>query len=183
MRYLTLPFVAALLASPIAAFDICSVLKCYGSTDSPSVSVTLNVPIKSPFSQPTVRVDLYQSLKVCDPSSVQVFTQPLAIDENGRGNGSIMLTPEVWVKASWEFTCITPKDASKEHKLRFTIHAINDEEVPDTEFVTRFRQTWPVIFTSVESESLAAQPEFSRGTLHYLPEEGPDAYASTPEEL
>ena len=98
--------------------------------------------------------------------------QPLAIDKDGRGEGSIMLDPETWAKSSWEFSCSTSKDSSKEHKLSFTIHAINGEEIEKMAFVTRFRQMWPIVFTSVESDSMAERPEFSRGTLHYVPEGG-----------
>ncbi|RSL81079.1 hypothetical protein CEP51_006099 [Fusarium floridanum] len=173
MRYLTLPFVAAMFTSPIAAFDICKALHCYEESEPPMVWVTLKaVDLKDRNYQPVIRIDLTESDRVCDPSNVEIFMQSLAIDKDGRGEGSIMLDPETWAKFSWEFSCSTPKDSSKEHKLNLTIHAINDEEIEKMTVVTRFRQMWPIIFTSVESDSMAEMPEFSRGTLHYVPEGG-----------
>ncbi|EEU43452.1 uncharacterized protein NECHADRAFT_101110 [Fusarium vanettenii 77-13-4] len=173
MRYLALPFIAAMLTSPIAAFDICRALHCYEDSEAPAVWVTLKaVDLKDRNYQPRIRVDLTESDQVCDPSKVEIFMQPLAIDKDGRGEGSIMLDPETWAKSSWEFSCSTPKDSSKEHKLSFTIHAINGEEIEKMTLVTRFRQMWPIVFTSVESDSMAERPEFSRGTLHYVPEGG-----------
>ncbi|KAJ4168843.1 hypothetical protein NW754_010775 [Fusarium falciforme] len=173
MRYLALPFVVVMLTSPIAAFDICKALHCYEEPEPPAVWVTLKaVDLKDRNYQPTIRVDLTESDQICDPSKVEVFMQSLAIDKDGRGEGSIMLDPETWAKSSWEFSCSTPKDSSKEHKLSFTIHAINGEEIEKMTFVTRFRQMWPIIFTSVESDSMAETPEFSRGTLYYVPEGG-----------
>ncbi|KAM5380894.1 hypothetical protein ACJZ2D_003418 [Fusarium nematophilum] len=111
---------------------------------------------------------------VCDPSGVQMLGQPLLIDDNGRGSGRLRVLGNCWITAKWEFSCALPKDSSTEHKLVFVISSINregvpKESVPDVKIETRFRQTYPVVFTSVESKALKSNPEYSRGTLHYGP--------------
>ncbi|KAM5357652.1 hypothetical protein ACJZ2D_016054 [Fusarium nematophilum] len=170
MRTLVTSLCAAMLASSVSAFDICRVLGCIPPSDSPAVLITLGISAKDHFYKPTIRIDLQESDLVCDPSRVEMFGQPLPIDEDGRGSGTLFALPDISLTANWEFSCATPKDASTEHKLRFTIEAINGENVPETAVETRFRQTLPIIFTSVESSALAQDPEYSQGTLHYGPE-------------
>ncbi|KAH7124401.1 hypothetical protein EDB81DRAFT_812871 [Dactylonectria macrodidyma] len=170
MRSLDISLCATVLASSVSAFDMCTVLGCIEPSDSPAVLVTLQVPTENRLYQPAIRIDLDESNNVCDPSRVQMFGQSLPIDENGRGSGTLFAMPDLSITANWEFSCATPKDASTEHRLHFAVNSIDGEEVPETGFVTRFRQTWPIVFTSVESSALAKDPEYSRGTLHYGPE-------------
>ncbi|KAH7110453.1 hypothetical protein EDB81DRAFT_831747 [Dactylonectria macrodidyma] len=170
MRSFVISLCATVLASSVSAFDICRALRCIEPSDSPAVLVTLQVPAENRLYEPTIRVDLDESDEVCDPSRVQMFGQSLPIDEDGRGSGTLFAMPNLSITANWEFSCATPKNASTEHRLHFAISSIDGEEVPETGFVTRFRQIWPIVFTSVESSALAKDPEYSRGTLHYGPE-------------
>lgn len=101
---------------------------------------------------------------------MEVFGQPLPIDADGRGSGPLRVTADTSITAHWEFSCVTPEDASTEHKLHFTVDSINDLKVEETDFVARFRQTMPIIFTTVQSSHFANEPSFSQGTLHYASE-------------
>ncbi|KAF4969725.1 hypothetical protein FZEAL_10180 [Fusarium zealandicum] len=170
MRPFAISIGAAMLTSSASALDLCRVLHCIEASDAPAVSITLDVKAEKRVFMPTVRIDLGLSDQVCDPSLVTSIGLPLPIDKDGRGSGELRAFPDHTIKATWEFSCATPKNASTEHKLRFTIDSIDSIKVSEVSFETRFRQTWPVVFTSVESSSLARNPEFSRGTIHYGPE-------------
>ncbi|KAH6869277.1 hypothetical protein B0T10DRAFT_501702 [Thelonectria olida] len=174
MRSLSISLCAAALASSVSAFDICWALGCHPPSDSPAVSIPLEIEGKDGVYYPTVRIELDESDMVCDPSGVQILGQPLPIDDNGRGSGHLRVLGNYGITAKWEFSCASPKDSSTEHKLVLVIDSINrvgdpKESVPDVKIETRFRQTYPVVFTSVESKALTNNPEYSRGTLHYGP--------------
>ncbi|KAM0551250.1 hypothetical protein ACHAPJ_008595 [Fusarium lateritium] len=177
MRFLSISICAAALARSVAAFDICLALGCLTPPDSPAVEIPLG--IKGTDEVYIVRIDLKQSDKVCDPSNVTIYGQSLGI-KDGHGRGMLHLAHGYWITANWEFSCATPRDSSTEHKLALSIESINrngpEEKISDAKIVARFRQTHPVVFTSVESEALAANPRYSRGTLHYGPSgSGPHA--------
>ncbi|KAF4968608.1 hypothetical protein FSARC_4032 [Fusarium sarcochroum] len=170
MRFLSISLCATALASSVTAFDVCWAL------GDPAVSIPLEIKGSDEVYYPVVRIDLEQSDKVCDPSGVRIFGQSLDV-KDGRGKGLLHVSENYLITANWEFSCATPKDSSTEHKLVLTIESIykdvSEEEVSDVNIVARFRQTHPVVFTSVESEALAAMPIYSRGTLHYGPR-GPE---------
>lgn len=97
-----------------------------------------------------------------------MFGQPLPVDVDGRGRGPLHVDADTSITARWEFSCAIPEDASTEHKLHFTVDSINGLKVQETDFVARFRQTMPIIFTTVQSSHFANEPSFSQGTLHYV---------------
>ena len=116
---------------------------------------------------------------MCDPSKVKIVGQPLYTDQDGRGNGRMGILDGHRIYARWQFSCESPKDSSTEHKLVFIIHNIQAENVTDVMVEARFRQTYPVVFTSIKSKALRGSPTYSRGTLHY----GPDDNTGLVEEL
>ncbi|KAF4469964.1 hypothetical protein FALBO_3140 [Fusarium albosuccineum] len=173
MHALPLALGAAMLASSASAFDLCRALHCIEPSDAPAVTINIEAMPEEPgrmVHNPILRIDLQESDQVCDPSRVRMLDQRLPIDENGRGSGTVYGLHGDRISAKWEFSCITPKDASTEHKFRFTIDSVEDAKIEEVSFETRFRQTWPIVFTSLKSSSFTEEPEYSRGTLYYRPD-------------
>ncbi|KAL7962878.1 hypothetical protein V8C34DRAFT_268577 [Trichoderma compactum] len=132
-----------------SAFSVAVAVDTSGSRDAKTVDQTL-----------VFNLDIQESSEACSQAKVRIDGFLLSQDDNGTGQGTFASLDGHTVTASWNFTC-------KEHvrrvpwdqDLTVTIISLDGETVPETSFVTSFRQRTPVKVYDVGGDSLVYTTE------------------------
>ncbi|RFU80424.1 hypothetical protein TARUN_1779 [Trichoderma arundinaceum] len=100
-------------------------------------------------------LDIQESSEACSQAKVRIDGFLLSQDDNGTGQGTFASLDGHTVTASWNFTC---KDHARrvpwDQDLAVTIMSLDGEAVPETTFVTSFRQRTPVKVYDVGGDSV-----------------------------
>ncbi|KAJ4864578.1 hypothetical protein T069G_01108 [Trichoderma breve] len=132
-----------------SAFSVAVAVDTSGSRDAKTVDQTL-----------VFNLDIQESSEACSQAKVRIDGFLLSQDDNGTGQGTFASQDGHTVTASWNFTC-------KEHvrrvpwdqDLTVTIISLDGETIPETSFVTSFRQRTPVKVYDVGGDSLVYTTE------------------------
>ncbi|KAM6482359.1 hypothetical protein HDV62DRAFT_41922 [Trichoderma sp. SZMC 28011] len=132
-----------------SAFSVAVAVDTSGSADAKKVDQTL-----------VFNLDIQESSEACSQAKVRIDGFLLSQDDNGTGQGTFASQDGHTVTASWNFTC-------KEHvrrvpwdqDLTVTIISLDGETIPETSFVTSFRQRTPVKVYDVGGDSLVYTTE------------------------
>ncbi|KAH0532304.1 hypothetical protein TsFJ059_001013 [Trichoderma semiorbis] len=132
-----------------SAFSVAVAVDTSGSIDAKKVDQTL-----------VFNLDIQESSEACSQANVRIDGFLLSQDDNGTGQGTFASQDGHTVTASWNFTC-------KEHvrrvpwdqDLTVTIISLDGETIPETSFVTSFRQRTPVKVYDVGGDSLVYTTE------------------------
>ncbi|KAL7933766.1 hypothetical protein V8C35DRAFT_303815 [Trichoderma chlorosporum] len=127
-----------------SAFSVAVAVDTSGSREAKAADQTL-----------VFNLDIQESSEACSQAKVRIDGFLLSQDDNGTGQGTFASLGGHTVTASWNFTC-------KEHKRRIpwdqdlmvTIISLDGETVPETSFVTSFRQRTPVKVYDVGGDSV-----------------------------
>lgn len=130
-------------------FSVAVAVDTSGSRDAKTVDQTL-----------VFNLDIQESEEACSQANVRIDGFLLSQDDNGTGQGTFASQDGHTVTASWNFTC-------KEHvrrvpwdqDLMVTIISLDGETIPETSFVTSFRQRTPVKVYDVGGDSLVYTTE------------------------
>ncbi|KKO97450.1 hypothetical protein THAR02_10444 [Trichoderma harzianum] len=153
-----------------SAFSVAVAVDTSGSRDAKTVDQTLvrriilfqchdNELTPSPWEK-VFNLDIQESEEACSQANVRIDGFLLSQDDNGTGQGTFASQDGHTVTASWNFTC-------KEHvrrvpwdqDLMVTIISLDGETIPETSFVTSFRQRTPVKVYDVGGDSLVYTTE------------------------
>ncbi|UKZ73538.1 hypothetical protein TrVFT333_001185 [Trichoderma virens FT-333] len=90
-------------------------------------------------------LDIQESSEACSQANVRIDGFLLSQDDNGTGQGTFASLEGHTVTASWNFTCREhARRVPWDQDLTVTILSLDGETVPETSFVTSFRQRTPV---------------------------------------
>ncbi|KAL7949878.1 hypothetical protein V8C42DRAFT_308859 [Trichoderma barbatum] len=132
-----------------SAFSVAVAVDTRGSKDAKAADQTL-----------VFNLDIQESPEACSQAKVRIDGFLLSQDDNGTGQGTFASQDGHTVTASWNFTCREQaRRVPWDQDLTVTIISLDEEAVPETSFVTSFRQRTPVKVYDVGGDSVVYTTE------------------------